>query len=82
VATLPKASTAVIVMFCEAPAVCEAEPVTTNFEALAAVTVIALLVPLIEPATVSVAVTVFEPTLFSVTLAAKVREPLSAGAKV
>ena len=79
---LPKASNALTVMFCEVPAVCKAEPVTTNFAALAAPTVTALLVPLTEPATVSVAVTVFEPTVFSVNSDVKLRLPLSPETKV
>ena len=64
---LPKASLAVTVTLPVVPAVTEAGvPVTTRVEAAAGLTVIAALVPVIEPVTVSVAVSVCEPTVFSV----------------
>ncbi len=64
---LPNASLAVTVTEAVVPAVTEAgSPESTRVEAAAGLTVIAALVPVIVPVTVSVAVIVCEPTVFSV----------------
>ena len=62
----PNASLAVIVTLAPTPAVAEPAAETWRVAAAAGLTVIAALVPLIEPVTVSVAVTVREPAVFSV----------------
>ena len=80
---LSNASFAVTVTLNAVPAVCVVPAgVTWSVAAAAGSTVIALLVPLIEPVTVSVAVTVCEPAVFSVTAEPKVCEPLSPATKV
>ena len=66
-AVLPNASLAVTVTLAVVPAVTEAGvPFTVSVEAAAGLTVMPPLVPVIEPVTVSVAVSVCEPTVFSV----------------
>ena len=65
------------------PAVCVVPAGETwSVAAAAGLTVTDPLVPLIEPVTVSVAVTVCEPAVFSVTPEAKVCEPLSPATNV
>ncbi len=65
---LPKASLAVTVTDAALPAVTVAGlPDSTRVEVAAGLTEIDELVPVIEPVTVSVAVTVCEPAVFSVT---------------
>ena len=64
---LPKASSAVTVTEAASPAVTEAGlPESTSVEVAAGLTVIEELLPLIEPLTVSVAVTVCAPAVFRV----------------
>ena len=63
---LPNASRAVIVTFVELPAVAEAAALTSSVAAAAGLTVMPALVPVIEPVTVSVAVSVCEPAVLRV----------------
>ena len=80
---LPNASFAVTTTLNEVPAVCVVPAgLTWRVAAAAGLTVIPAVVPLIEPVTVSVAVTVCEPAVFSVTAEEKVWVPLSPATKV
>ena len=68
-AVFPKASLAVTVKLCATPAVVGlGKPLSTRLAAAAALTTIPLCVPVMEPATVSVAVIDCAPAVFNVPL--------------
>ncbi len=82
-AVLPSESLTVAVTLNAVPAVCVvAAGVTWIVAGVAGLTVIAAVVPVIEPVTVSVAVTVCEPAVLSVTAEETVCVPASPPVKV